>query len=149
MGAFNFLCALGALGLGPFIMFRPKGIAAHRWLGRIWAAMMAIIIISALSMYDMNGRLNLFHFFAVVSLVTLARALWAIWSYKRSRNLKRLNAHQHSMIWAYFGLFMAGLWQIAFNLVKSDILDLSIAMLYNGLGAFMGGYRISNLQNTS
>jgi len=110
---------------------------------------MAIIIISALSMYDMNGRLNLFHFFAVVSLVTLARALWAIWSYKRSRNLKRLNAHQHSMIWAYFGLFMAGLWQIAFNLVKSDILDLSIAMLYNGLGAFMGGYRISNLQNTS
>ncbi|WP_371395886.1 DUF2306 domain-containing protein [Fretibacter rubidus] len=135
LGAFHFLCAIGALVLGPFIMIRPKGTHLHRWIGRIWAVMMTVIIISALSMYDMTGYPNLFHFFALVSLVTLSRALWAIWSYKRTHNPKRLNAHQHSMVWAYFGLFMAGLWQVVFNLVRSDVLEISIAMLYNGLGS--------------
>lgn len=97
--------------------------------------MMAIIIISALSMYDMNVRPNLFHLFAVVGLVTLSCGLWAIWKYKRTRKASYLNTHQHCMVWAYFGLFMAGLWQIVFNLVRSDILDVGIGMLYNGLGA--------------
>lgn len=136
LGALHFMCAVGALFLGPYIIMRPKGTKTHRWLGRIWAAMMIVIIFSALSMYDMTGYPNLFHFFALVSLVTLCRALWAIWSYKRTKNPKRLNAHQHSMVWAYFGLFMAGLWQIVFNLVKSDVLDIGIGTLYNVLGLF-------------
>lgn len=134
LGSLHLLCALGALLLGPIVLFRRKGDKTHRWLGRLWATMMAIIVISALSMYEMNGRPNLFHFFAVVSLVTLSCALWAIWRYKRTRKASHLLTHQHCMVWAYFGLLMAGLWQMTFNLVRSDILDLSIGMLYNGLG---------------
>ena len=85
-------------------------------------------------MYEMSGRPNLFHFFAVVSLVTLSWGLWAIWRYQHTRNTEHLITHQHCMVWAYFGLFMAGFWQVAFNLVRSDIIDVSVKMLYNGLG---------------
>lgn len=134
LSSLHFLCALGALILGPIILFRRKGDRVHRWLGRIWALMMAVIIISALSMYDINGRPNLFHFFAVVSLVTLSCALWAIWRYKRTRKATYLVTHQHCMVWAYFGLFMAGFWQVIFNVVRSGIFDVSLGMLYNGLG---------------
>jgi len=102
LDSLHFACALGALLLGPIIMMRRKGDRTHRWLGRIWALMMAVIIISALSMYEMNGRPNLFHFFALVSLVTLGSGLWAIWRYKKTRNPDYLLTHQHCMIWAYF-----------------------------------------------
>lgn len=138
LDSLHFLCALGALLLGPVVLFRRKGDKTHRWLGRIWSVMMAVIIISALSMYEMSGRPNLFHFFAVVSLITLSSGLWAIWSFKRTRNPDRLITHQHCMVWAYFGLLMAGLWQVVFNLVRSGVLDLSIGLLYNGLGFLTG-----------
>lgn len=137
-GGLHFALAIIAIILGPIILFRRKGDVLHRWLGRAWALMMFVIIGSALIMYDMTGRPNLFHFFALVSFVTLTRASWAIWSYKRTRDPKHLNAHQHSMVWAYYGLFMAGLWQIVFNLVRADVLQISIRMLYNGLGLFTG-----------
>ena len=135
LDSFHFICALGALLLGPIVLARRKGDTIHRWLGRLWALMMLIINISALSMYDMSGRPNLFHIFALVSLITLSCALWAIWRYKLTRNPNYLVTHQHCMVWAYFGLLMAGLWQVVFNLVRSDIFDVSIGMLYNGLGA--------------
>lgn len=138
LGSFHFACAIGAIILGPIILFRRKGDKIHRWLGRLWSAMMAVIIISALSMYQMNGGPNLFHFFALVSLVTLSSALWAIWKFKATRKHAYLITHQHCMVWAYFGLFMAGLWQTVFNLVRSDIIALSPSMLYNGLGFFTG-----------
>lgn len=134
LGSLHFLCALGALILGPIVLFRRKGDRTHRWLGRIWAMMMAAIIISALSMYDINGRPNLFHFFALVSLITLSCALWAIYRYKRTRKARYLITHQHCMVWAYFGLFMAGFWQVIFNVVRADRLDVSLGTLYNGLG---------------
>jgi len=134
IGSAHFICALGALLLAPIMMVRRKGDRSHKWLGRIWAAMMAVIIISAFSMYELKGRPNLFHFFALVSLVTLSSAIWAIRKYKKTRERKYLVTHQHCMVWAYFGLTAAGVWQIVFTLVRTGQLNLSIGMLYNGLG---------------
>ena len=39
--------ALAALGLGIIQMIRPKGTVLHRWLGRIWVAMMAFVALSS------------------------------------------------------------------------------------------------------
>ena len=138
LDSLHFVCALGALILGPIVLMRTKGDKTHRWLGRIWTVMMGVIVISALSMYKMNGRPNLFHVFAIISLITLTSAIGAIWRYRRTRKREYLVTHQHCMVWANFGLFMAGLWQVVFNLVRSDVLTISIALLYNGLGAFTG-----------
>ncbi|MGB0908249.1 MAG: DUF2306 domain-containing protein [Maricaulaceae bacterium] len=135
LGTGHFVCALGALVLGPIVLWRRKGDRLHRWLGRIWAVMMSVVIISALSMYEMTGRPNLFHAFAVVSLVTLICALWAIWSYKKTREPSRLITHQYCMVWAYFGLLMAGVWQLAFTFVSAGVFEINIGMLYNVLGA--------------
>lgn len=134
-GSLHFAAALIALILGPIIMFRRKGDKTHRWLGRIWAICMLCITVSALVMYDMLGRPNLFHFFAIVSLATLIPGVWSIRKYKKSRNPAHLLTHQYCMVWAFFGLAAAGLWQIIFTLVRTGQLSLSRSMLYNGLGA--------------
>ncbi len=136
LGGFHFVCALGALVLGPIILLRRKGDQTHRWLGRIWAVMMAVIIVSAFSMYELDGGPNLFHFFALVSLITMSAGLWAIWQFKRTRKRGFVTIHQHFMVWAYFGLFMAGVWQITFSLVRSEVICLSTSWLYNGLSVF-------------
>ena len=111
-GGFHFVAALLAIVLGPVILMRRKGDQPHRWLGRIWVAAMLIVNISALTMYDISGRPNLFHIFAVLSLATMIPGFWAIRAFKKTRNRARLIQHQYFMVWAYFGLCMAGFWQM-------------------------------------
>ena len=136
LDSLHFACALIALLLGPVIMLRPKGTAAHRWAGRVWALSMIVLNVSALSMYDLSGRPNIFHGFAVVSLVTLGFALWGIRQYARTNEPRSLRLHQHCMVWAYFGLFMAGIWQSAFHLARHGQLDIGFGTLSNLLGSF-------------
>lgn len=134
-GSLHFGAALLALVLGPIIMLRKKGDKYHRWLGRIWAVCMLCITVSALVMYDMLGRPNLFHFFAIVSLATLIPGVWSIRKFKKSRDPRHLITHQYCMVWAFFGLAAAGIWQMAFTLVRTGQFSVSRGLLYNGLGA--------------
>ena len=136
LGNLHFGCALLALLLGPVILLRRKGGTWHRWAGRVFVASMLILNTNALFMYDMSGRPNLFHFFAVVSLVTLLSALWGIYRFKQTRSRHHLVLHQHCMVWAYFGLLMAGIWQVAFQLMRFDVITLSPGAFFNALGIF-------------
>ncbi len=133
LGALHFIAALLALGLGPVVLSRKKGDARHVWLGRIWVASMLSVNLSALSMYDISGRPNLFHAFAILSLSALLPGFWAIRKYKKQRQRQFLVLHQHLMIWAYFGLFMAGFWQIVTSLMRISGAT-EFGMIYNILG---------------
>ena len=117
-GGFHFVMALIALVLGPYILFRRKGDQRHRWLGRIWVALMLIVNLSALTMYGIDGTPNMFHGFAVLSLLTIIPGIWMIWRFKKSRNRAHMIAHQYFMTFAYFGLFMAGFWQAATSYMR-------------------------------
>ncbi len=138
MGNVHFIAALVALILGPVVLFRRKGDRAHRWLGRCWALVMLGVDVSALSMYEMNGRPNLFHLFALVSLSALIPGVRAIWRYQRSGLRDDLITHQICMCWAYMGLVFAGVWQLATRVVIiTDALPIGLSFGLLGVLTFV------------
>lgn len=112
-GGAHVLAALIALLLGPYILAARKGDRRHRWLGRSWLVLMLAVDLSALSMYELHGRPNLFHFFALLSLWAVIPGYLSIRRYGRTGAAADLAAHQICMHWAYFGLAAAGVWQLA------------------------------------
>ena len=73
-GGTHAVLAIICLLLGPVIFIRRKGDKTHKMLGRIWAMMMLVLNITALMTYELHGRPNLFHAFAVLNLVALIPA---------------------------------------------------------------------------
>lgn len=112
LGAFHLFTAGLALASGASVAVARKGTARHRWTGRVYLAAMLLLNLSALSIYELTGRFNLFHFFAMVSLVTLLaawlpallkRGAWKPW-------------HARFMMWSYAGLLMAAVSEVATRL---------------------------------
>ena len=93
--------SLIALVLILAIMLLPKGRLAHRRLGRVAAAALAL---SALSSFGIQarGHVSWLHILSVVTLVNLA---WAAWAIRHGR----VAAHRRAMMAGAGGLFIAGL----------------------------------------
>lgn len=109
--------AMGATALvaGGAVLSLPKGTAHHRHLGRIYAAAILFINGTALSIYDLTGRPNIFHVIAVVNLATLAMGLLALRRRRRTREPWALVTHQRRMVMNYVGLWMAFVTELLLN----------------------------------
>lgn len=94
---FSALALAAILALLPL----PKGRPAHRWLGRLAAAALAL---SALSSFGIQARGH-FSWPHVLSVVTLVNLAWAVWAIRRGR----VAAHRSAMLAGAGGLFIAGL----------------------------------------
>jgi len=137
-GGIHAALAIICLILGPVIFMGRKGDNRHRFLGRIWAIIMLVLNITALLTYDLHGRPNLFHFFAIVNLIALIPGFVFIKKYQTSRNPKHLAQHQELMIWAYFGLAAAGVWQLVTTLLRFDMLPLHPRFFMPIMGVLTG-----------
>ncbi|MEL7296586.1 MAG: DUF2306 domain-containing protein [Pseudomonadota bacterium] len=115
-GTLHFFCALFALVAGPVLFLRPKRGTLHRLLGAGFILSMLAVNVSALTMFNL-GRFNLFHVFAIISLATLLPGTVAISQALRTRSRLWFSIHAHCMIWAYYGLVMAGAAQVAYRTV--------------------------------
>ncbi len=111
--AFHTVVALTALGLGIFILLRPKGTATHKLTGRIWVAAMAITAVTSFWIQELRegAGFSWIHILSIVTLIGLARAIYAI----RHGNVK---SHQRVMISVFAGVMIAG----AFTLLPNRIL---------------------------
>ncbi len=116
VGQAHMIAGLIALVIGPVILFRPKGTLGHRTLGYLYVILMAGVNISALTMYDLTGGPNLFHFFAALSLVTITPGIYFAIRARTTGDATKLISHYHFMTWSYFGLFAAFISQIATHL---------------------------------
>jgi len=137
--------AVICLVLGPVIFLRRKGDKRHKFLGRIWAAMMLVLNITALMTYDLSGRPNLFHFFALLNLTALIPAFVYIRKYAKSRDPNHLRNHQEFMAWAYFGLTAAGFWQMITTLMRFEMVPLHPRYFMPLMGVLTGlaGWQLS------
>jgi len=97
--------AVIALVLGALQLFRRKGDAAHRALGRSWVVLMAIVAVSGLFIWTIRiwGPFSPIHLLSIFVLVMLWRGVAAA----RRRDISR---HMKTMRGTYFfGLIITGL----------------------------------------
>ena len=65
--------------LGVAVLVLEKGTARHRLLGRIWAMAMFVTALSSFGIRVLNpGHFSWTHALSLLTLVSLARAIWAI-----------------------------------------------------------------------
>ena len=109
--------AMGVTALigGGAVLMLPKGTVRHRLFGRVYAAAILFINGTALLIYDLTGRPNVFHVIAVVNLATLAMGLLALRRWRRTREARALITHQRRMAMNYVGLWMAFVTELLVN----------------------------------
>ncbi|MBY5991306.1 DUF2306 domain-containing protein [Ferrimonas balearica] len=105
MGQIHFYCAVSALLLGPWILWRPKGTQSHRWLGRLWVGLMLVSNLTALSLVTVHG-LTLFTLLALYSLVSVLAAFVLVWR----KPIPHWRVwHYYLMSYGYLGVLAAAL----------------------------------------
>lgn len=98
--------ALIAIPIGATQLFRVKGGPIHRRIGYAFAFCMIVTNLTALFIFQITGRPNIFHFFALLNLFTVSMALSAA---IRRRHANWLLAHYFWMCYAYLGLLGASI----------------------------------------
>ena len=96
--------ALVAVLLGAVQFARPKGTSAHRTLGRVWVAAMAILAFSGFFIHEIRvwGAWSPIHLLSAATLVLLALGVWL------ARNGK-IERHKRMMAGIYiFALLVTG-----------------------------------------
>lgn len=95
------IAAVTAMGLGALILFRPKGTALHKALGRLWAGLMLVVATSALFINEIRliGPFSPIHLFV---LLTYAGIGFGIWEIRHGR----VEAHQAAMKSTYLGALL-------------------------------------------
>ncbi len=71
IGLFHLITALLALVFGTWIILTRKGTLRHKWLGRGYFWAMLLLNASALMIYELKGTFGVFHWLALLSLLTL------------------------------------------------------------------------------
>lgn len=95
----------GCLVLGAFVFFNIKGTRLHRAIGAAYVLAMIALNVTALCIYHLTGRFNLFHLFAVLSLAMVLIG-WAQVVFRH--HLQRwFYRHYTYMCWSYAGLVAA------------------------------------------
>lgn len=114
------MAALIALALGTVMFLLRKGTLVHRKLGRVWAALMLVIILSSFFIRT-SGSFSWIHLLSVGSLLVLILGV----HHARRRNFA---AHRGMMTGLYLGgLITAGI----FTLLPSRILG---SYLWHAMG---------------
>ncbi len=105
--AIHLATAIPALLIGPIILWRRKGDAGHRLLGRVWVALMLTTAIASAFIRTpgagvFGSGFSFIHIFTIWTLGSVPLAIFAI----RKGDVK---AHQNAMTGLYIGLCLAGL----------------------------------------
>ena len=98
--------ALIALPLGAFVLWRPKGTATHKALGRLWVALMLVVAVSSYWLRTLSGGFSFIHLLSVLTIVALPLGILQA----RRGNIP---AHLRAMRGVYIGLVVAGVFALA------------------------------------
>ncbi|QOT21559.1 DUF2306 domain-containing protein [Paenarthrobacter sp. YJN-D] len=148
----TFLIALHAIAAGYALIFgavnllkRNKGTAAHKILGRIWAATMYVVVLTSFGIRTIDGGFNWLHALSVLTFCTLTLGLWSV----RKGNIR---AHQRFMTGSYFGLIGAFIGVVAVpdrRLPQMAVHDLVGLTLWVAALALTAGLAVAGLTQLS
>jgi uncharacterized membrane protein len=103
-GLFHGVLGLAAVLLGLVVVLGRKGGRTHRRIGYAYVAVMVLMNVTALLIYDLFGRFGPFHWLALVSLVTTLAGFVPAWL---RRPAGWLDIHARCMSWSYAGVVAA------------------------------------------
>ena len=102
IGWFHFIAAIIAMLSGTIVLLNKKGNQFHKRVGYVYVVSMLLLNISSFFIVNFDG-FSLFHFFAIVSLVSITGAM--IPTLRRTKNW--LHYHFYFMNWSVVGLYCA------------------------------------------
>jgi uncharacterized membrane protein len=104
IGAIHFAASILAMALGLYVLLTPKGTKRHRKMGYSYVASMLVLNLTAFLIYRLFGRFGVFHWLAVVSLLTLLGGLLPVITRKPKDYIV---THFSFMYWSVVGLYAA------------------------------------------
>jgi uncharacterized membrane protein len=136
IGIGHVVFGIGALMVGAIVLARPKGSPWHRRAGYTYAAMLALVNVTAFGLYRLLGHFGPFHALALVSLTTLAVGM--IPAISRRPASTWIYLHAHTMCWSFVGLVAAFFAEIAVRVPsvgvsRSAFGGIAVAMGVGGL----------------
>ena len=100
----HLVAAVAAFVLGAFVLWRRKGTKRHKHLGKVWAGLMGVVIVSSLFI----SQLRTIGPFSPIHLLSLGSAIGLIYALIQIRR-GRIEHHRRAMQGLYFGgLVVAG-----------------------------------------
>ena len=120
IGSVHLGAALAAIAIGAFVLLRPKAGRWHRRTGYAYAAAMTLLNLTALLLYRLTGTVNIFHYAAAVSLLTLGLGLG--FAIRRRPAGIWLELHYRFMAWSYVGLLAALVAEVSTRLLRPWLL---------------------------
>ncbi len=102
IGWFHFILAVLAMLTGTVVLLKKKGTLFHKRTGYIYVVSMLLMNISSFFIINF-GSFSIFHFFALVSLVTIFGGM--IPTLKKKKNW--FGYHFYFMNWSVVGLYCA------------------------------------------
>lgn len=136
-GLIHLIVSVIALITGLFVLASTKGTKMHKRIGYVYSISMVLVNLTAFMIYDLYGKFGLFHWFAVISCLTLFAGLYPVLT-KKSKNY--LLAHFNFMYWSVVGLycaFMAEIFSRLPNIVLTETGEPTTAF-YKGVGIGIG-----------
>lgn len=100
--AIHLFAGFGVLFVGALQVFViARGTKEHKTIGRIWVALMSIMVISSLWDFMQDGLISMpAQVFTAMTIILLPISIWAV------RNQK-IKLHKLTMFGAYFGVVIA------------------------------------------
>lgn len=129
IGLIHFVASVLALILGTAVLLMTKGSKTHIRMGYFYVASMVVLLVTAFMLYNLFGKWGIFHYFAVISSVTLALGMIPIFLRNDIKNWAYL--HFSFMYWSVIGLYGA--------FVSEMMTRIPDTPLYNMVGLATGG----------
>ncbi len=112
LGGIHFGSALLAMAFGAIVVLKEKGTKFHVQAGYAYTAMMLVLNITALMIYQLFGHFGPFHYAALISLASLFGGI--IPAYLKKPEKTWLEFHYEFMNWSIIGLY-AAFWSETFS----------------------------------
>ncbi len=136
IGMIHLLFSILSLVLGTIVLLKQKGSNSHKRIGYLYCIAMVGVNVTALMIYRLYGKFGMFHWMAVLSLLTLVSGMLPMMIKKPT---SYVSLHFNFMYWSVIGLYAAF---IAETLVRiPDIViekGIPNSVFYNMVGIAVG-----------
>lgn len=147
IGLMHVITSVLALITGTWVLLSKKGTKMHIRLGYVYVLSMAILLVTAFSIYHLFGKWGIFHYMAILSTMTLIMGMLPV--IQRPRTSLRIFYHFSWMYWSVFGLYAAFLSEMLTRLPQTPFFGMLFFATFGTMiiGGFIFGMKKEKWKN--